>query len=293
MTLSGEHFFLAIVAAAVIVAAILWMAPSWQAGRDRLNLIVNTLGIVIVFAGWSVGIAMLVWGIAAGNKGLIYFSFMPMVLGGLTYNFITRRHRTWYGIFGFDDSRERWKSFWDETRNLWGLPRRSSAAPGGSAGSSAPRTPPGRQSAATPGRPARGFSVSFGSRGASAGFLAPIIAFAATRLATGHVTVFPNSLEFAIGLDPASNGTQPHLEAFRQTMVVRRRDGGHLQLAVRSDLAFLDATAGPRRFDGSYTIEVGLVARHLKPGPFSGSIVIDTGDPAEPQLTVPVAGVVA
>jgi hypothetical protein len=294
MTLSGEHLFIAIAAAAATVALIVWRAPSLQAGMYRLNLVFNTLGIAIVFAGWALGIALFVWGVAAGRKDLIYISFMPMVLGGLTYNFITRRHRTWYGIFGFNDSRERWRSFWDETLNLWGLAGSSSRAPGSTAGTGAPRTPPGGHSGPgqTPGRTTRSFSASFAGRGAGASLLGPIITFAATRLATGHITVFPSALQFAIELDPAGNAQQSHLDAFQQMLVVRRRDGGYLQLAVQSDLAFVDATAGPRRFDGSYTVKISLVATKLTPDPFSGSIVIDTGDPLEPQLTVAVAGTV-
>lgn len=286
MTLTGEHLFIAMAAAAAIVAVILWRAPNLQAGVNRLTLIHNTLGIAVVFAGWAIGIVMFVWGVAAVRKDLIYFSFMPMVLAGLLYGFITRRHKTWYGVFGFDDSSERWRSFWAETRKLWGLPGQSSPA-----GASAPPPPPRGGSGPAPGR-ARSFSLSFSSRGTGPSRWAPIISFAASRLATGHITVFPNSLQFAIVLDPATE-QQPHLDVFRQSLVVRRRDGGYLQLAVESDLAFIDATAGPRGFDGSYTIEVGLIAAKLTPGPFSGSIVIDTGDPVAPQLTVPVAGSVA
>jgi hypothetical protein len=292
MTLSGEHIFLAVAAAAATVILIAWTAPSFQAGMHRLNLVLNTLGIAIVFAGWAVGIALFVWGAATGSKELIYISFLPMVLGGAMYNLITRRHRTWWGIFGFDDSRERWRSFWDETRNLWGLPPRSRPASGGTA-----QTPPGGQSGPgpAPAGPTRSFSFSFGTpaRRGGAGVLGPIISFAASRLATGHITVFPSVLQFAIELDPAGNGQQPHLDAFQQSLTVRRRDGGHLQLAVASDLTFLDATAGSRNFDGSYTVTVGLIAARLPQGPFRGSIIIDTGDPVEPQLTVPVVGTVA
>ena len=286
MTLTGAHVFMAMAAAAAIVAAILWQAPNLQVGTNRLKLIHNSLGLAAVFAGWAIGIAIFVWGVATVRKDLIYFSFLPMVFAGLTYNFITRRHTTWYGIFGFDDSSERWRSFWNETRSLWGLPTRSNPT-----GTSAPQSPLRGGSGPTPGH-ARSFSFSFSGSGSGPNRWAPLISFAASRLATGHITVFPNSLEFGIVLNPASE-RQPHLEAFRQSLVVRRRDGGHLQLAVDSDLAFLDGTVGSRGFDGSYTIEVGLVAAKLTPGPFSGSIVIDTGDPVEPQLRVPVAGSVA
>jgi hypothetical protein len=296
MTLSVEHMYLAMAAAIVTVALIVWRAPSLQAGYYRLNLLLNTLGIAIVFAAWAAGLALFVWGVVAGSKELIYISFLPMVLGGGMYNLITRRHRTWWGVFGFSDGRERWRSFWDETRNLWGLPPRSRPAPGGSARNAAPgqsASGPGPGPAPSPAH-TRSFSFSFGSRGRSggAGLLGPIITFAATRLATDHITVFPNDVRFAIELDASENAPQNHVGAARQILVVRRRDGGYLQLVVRSDLAFIETTPGPRRFDGSYTISVDLVATRLTRGPFSGTIFIDTGDPVEPKLTVPVAGIV-
>jgi hypothetical protein len=284
MTLTGAHVFMAMAAAAAFVGVILWRAPSLQAGVNRLKLIHNSLGIAAVFAGWSIGIAMFAWGVAKARKDLIYFSFLPMLFAGMTYNFITRRHATWYGLLGFDDSGKRWRSFWNETRSLWGLPARSSTS-----GASPPPPPPNSNSGPASGRQARSVSLSFSSHGAGASRCTPLIGLAASRLATAHITVFPNSLQFAIVLDLASDD-QPHLQLFRQSLVVRRQDGGHLQLAVESGLAFLDATVGPRGFDGSYTIEVGLIAEKLTPGPFSGSIVIETGDPVEPQLRVPVAG---
>jgi hypothetical protein len=297
MTLSSEHVYIAIAAAIATVVLIVWRAPSLQAGYYRLNLLLNTLGITIVFAAWAVGIALFIWGVVAGSKELIYISFLPMVLGGAMYNLVTRRHRTWWGIFGFRDGRERWRSFWEETRKLWGLPPRTRPAPGGAAqnapaGQSASATAPGP--APSPAGRTRSFSFSFGSRGRSggAGLLEPIITFAATRLATDHITVFPNVVQFSIELDASENAQQNHVGAARQTLVVRRRDGGYLQLAAQSDVAFIETSPGPRRFDGSYTIAVGLVAAKLLRGPFSGTIFIDTGDPAEPKLTVPVAGIV-
>lgn len=297
MTLSSEHIYIAMAGAIATVALIVWRAPSLQAGYHRLNLLLNTLGIAIVFAAWAVGIALFVWGVVAGSKELIYISFLPMVLGGGMYSLITRRHRTWWGLLGFKDGSERWRSFWDETRNLWGLPPRARPAPGSAAQNAPPRqsvSAAGPAPAPSPAGHTRSFSFSFGSRGRSggAGLLGPIITFAATRLATDHVTVFPNVVQFAIELDASENAQQTHIGAARQTLVVRRRDGGYLQLAVHSDVAFIETTIGPRRFDGSYTISVGLVAAKLTRGPFSGTIFIDTGDPAEPQLTVPVAGIV-
>lgn len=297
MTNPSEYIYIAMAAAIGTVALILWRAPSLQAGYYRLNLLLNTLGIAIVFAAWAVGIGLFVWGVVAGSKELIYVSFLPMVLGGGIYNLITRRHRTWWEIFGFRDGRGRWRSFWDETRNLWGLPPRPGPAPGGASQKAGPgqsAAAPGPGPAPSPAGNTRSFSFSFSSLGRSggAGLLGPMITFAATRLATDHITVFPNVMQFAIELDRSEDAPQGHVRAARQTPVVRRRDGGHLQLAVQSDLAFINATPGPRRFDGSYTITVGLLAAKLARGPFSGTIVISTGDLVEPQLRVPVAGIV-
>jgi hypothetical protein len=111
---------IAVILALATVIGIAVTAPSLAALTYRLKLIANTLGLAIVVAGIVAAAVMLAWGLLARNLELIYLSLIPFAAAGLTYGSITRRHQTWWGLFGFKDGRERWRSFWDETRQLWG-----------------------------------------------------------------------------------------------------------------------------------------------------------------------------
>lgn len=101
------------------VIAIVASAPSLKAGIDRLKLVSNLLGLflLVVLAGSAA--VLFVWGIVAGDKGLVYFALLPMIGAFLLADFITRRHATWWSLFGFNDRSERWQAFWNETISLW------------------------------------------------------------------------------------------------------------------------------------------------------------------------------
>lgn len=293
-----SHTPILIVAALALltVIAIVATAPSLSAGIDRLKLVFNTLGLAIVAAGAVAGTVLLIWGLLANSKDLIYISFIPFVAAGLTYGFITRRHRTWYGLLGFNDSRERWRSFWDETRRLWGYgpsPRaqRTRATPAGAGSTPGSGAPPGG-GASHGRRPApgggRSYSFSFNLGGTGARLLGPLVKLAAHRLVSDRVSVFPSELYFAILLGGAGQPAQAQLASYRQQLTVRRDDGGPLALSVGTDLEFLNFDVGIPGLDGSHPVAVALRPERLEPGAYEGTITIDTGEPHLPRLLVPV-----
>src|SRR5258708_34499261 len=106
MVFSQTSVLIAFALALITVMGIVLTAPSPNASIDRLKLIFNTLGLAIVVAGVVAFTVMLVWGLLARSQELLYLSFIPFAAACLTYGFITRRHMTWYGLFGFRDGGE-------------------------------------------------------------------------------------------------------------------------------------------------------------------------------------------
>lgn len=292
MAFSYTSVLIAVALALATVIGIVVTAPGWDAGIERLKLIFNTLGLAIVVAGAVTGTVMLVWGVLAGNQELGYLSLMPFAAAGLTYGFITRRHMTWYGLLGFDDRGERWRSFWDETRQLWGYGPSPRSAPG----STAPGAMGPSPGAGAPPSSSRSFTFSFnlgGNTGGAKSTLAgPLAQFAAHRLASDRVSVFPSELHLSILLGGTGPTERLHLASYRQRLTVRRDDGGPLQLDTRTDLRFLALDRGTQGLDGSYPIDVSLVEEWLQSGSYSGAIMIETGDSLQPRLIVPVTATV-
>jgi hypothetical protein len=293
MAFSQTSVLIIVTLAVAMVIGIVVTAPSPNASIDRLKLIFNTLGLAIVVAGAITFTVMLVWGLLAGSQELIYLSLMPFAAACLTYGFITRRHMTWYGLIGFRDGRERWRSFWDETRRLWGYGHAPRSAPGRTARGAVGPAPGAR----APPSGTRSFTFSFnlgGNLGGAKGsLLGPLARFAAHRLASDRVSVFPSKLHLSI----LSGGTGPteraHLASYRQHLTVRRDDGGPLQLAMRTDLRFLALEFGAQGLDeGSYSIGVSLLPEWLEAGSYSGAITIETGDSLQPRLIVPVTATI-
>jgi len=277
MVITETHVYVVAGLAFVTVGALLLTAPTLQAGANRLKLLMNTLGVAVVVICGIGGVVLLGWGFAAKDKELIYISFIPLVAAGATWNFITRRHRTWWGLLGANDSRERSQSFWRETSSLW-------RGRDPDAGPAAPRSRIRRET--TPGdEHTVSFSFNLGGRGRGLGSL---LRFGAHRLSTDRVAVFPTMLQMAIVLDGIAKAD--HVAAFRQDLTIRRDDGGPLDLHARSDLHFLTLALGPADADGTYVLTVGLHAGELPAGPFSGAIEIETGEADQPLLTVPVFG---
>lgn len=259
-----------------MIVGIVVTAPSTQAGLDRLKLLLNTAGLVIVGVGTIAGVVLLAWGLVGRRADLIFASLGPFVAAGFAYSFITRRYATWYGVLGFNDNRERRRAFWSDTRRVWGYgpsPGDDAQPPYRAAWSrSDPQRHPGAGRSFT-------FSFRIGSRGDD--MLGPVAQFAAHRLSSDRVSVFPNRLQIA-----ASMGA--HLASFSQQLTVRRNDGGPLTLTARTDMSVIALAVGPRGSDGSYPISVSRPPERLQAGTYGGEIAIDTGDPWGPALSVPV-----
>lgn len=277
MVITEIHIVLIAGLAFLAVAALVLTAPTVRAGTNRLKLVMNTLGVLVSVTMGIVGVGLLVWGFYTEEKGLIYFSFLPLVFAVWAWDSVTRRHRTWWGILGGNDSRERSESFWRETTALWRGRDPDEAEPTQS-----------RRTRGTPPGDARTFSFSFNLGGQDRG-LGSLLRTGAHRLSSDTVSAFPNVLQFAVVLD-RYGGDRSHVDAFRQEITIRRHDGGTLDLRATSDLPFLAITVGPAAADGTYSLIVGLRSEKLPEGAFGGTISIETGDPEQPRLFVPVVG---
>ncbi|WP_119304824.1 hypothetical protein [Dongia deserti] len=277
MTITEIHVLLIAGLAFLSIAALLVTAPTLEAGINRLKLVMNTVGIIIVVACSVGGIALFVWGFHTGEKGYIYFSFLPLAAAVGTWNAITRRHRTWWGILGANDSSERSRAFWKETFNLW-------------RGRDPDHDPAGQRFRWTPGDKGGGnlsFSINLGGSGAK---LASLLQLGAHRLSTDLVSVFPNVLQFAVVLDERAQAERSYLDLARQELTVRRKDGAPIAVRAASDLPFLTITPEATRPDSTHVLIIGLRADELRVGPFTGTISIETDHPDQPTITVPVIG---
>jgi hypothetical protein len=254
-------------------AALVATAPSLRAGVDRLRLVFNTLGLFVVVAGVTMGVGMIGWGLLAGDKEPLYLSLFPLVGAGFVYRLITRRHQTWYGALGFNDSSARWSSFRDETKRLWGLSAEpaSSVAKDDQAASFGPGAI--RSHHVT-------WSFGFGGIARSGSFEAT-----APRTSEPPI-VFPTNLRLVVD---RSSGVA-FLEAFRREVFVSAGEGATLDAAT--DVPFLQLATGDRNVHGGYTVEVALRPERLVAGPFSGTIWIRVIDADPAVLSVPVEGAV-
>jgi hypothetical protein len=276
-----------------VLAGILATAPSLSAGLDRLKLLNNLLGLAVVFAVAAIGLALLVWGLISGRGDLVQLAVVPLLVAGVGYQALTRGRRR-DPVSG--DNRA---PFWQETRDLWQSV--FGAAPASSspvASASADATVADRAGTGGEAAPAGGPSLfMFGAgqiepAGPAGHVLERALRFIAHRLADRRVSVFPESLQLAVVMSPAP-GEGPAFAGGRPPeLSVRRRGGAPLMVWARTDVPFLEVTVGRRRRDGSYPIVVGLVPQRLVPGPFAGTIEINTGDSLDPRISVPVGGMV-
>lgn len=277
MAITEIHVLLVAGLAFLSIALVLVSAPTVQAGINRLKFVMNTLGIIIVVVCSVGGIALFVWGFHTEEKGYIYFSFLPLAAAVGTWNAITRRHRTWWGILGANDSSERSRSFWNETFNLW-------------RGRDPDQDPEVQGLQWTPdkkGGSNLSFSINLGGGGAK---LASLLQFGSHRLSSDPVSVFPNVLQFAVVLDERAQAERSYLDFAQQELTVRRKDGGPMTVHAATDLPFLTITPEAPRPDGTHVLVIGLRADELRAGPFSGTISIETDYPDQPTVTVPVIG---
>ena len=78
----------------------------------------------------------------------------------------------------------------------------------------------------------------------------------------------------------------------QQTFAINRKHGEMSIIGYESDIDFLNVEVEPATQSNAFKIEVGLKPRELKKGVFHGSVVLKTNDPDNPELIVPVTGVI-
>jgi hypothetical protein len=292
MVFSNYHFLIAGAFAFATVITIVLTAPSFTVGINRLKLVMNTGGLFVVVAALSGGALMLIWGLWAGEKELVYLSLFPLVGAVLFYGLLTRRHQTWYGVLGFDDSSARWNSFWNETVSLWRPNRTSRTTKGASTHPIFTRHKIiGHHESAAP-KSARKFSFSFNTGSMGTATLGSLARFAAHRLATDGISVFPSELNLSVILPAEGGQSRSYLDAFKHELTVRKHNGAPLRLSVATDVPFMDLSVGSPDVQGNYPVEIRLSPEKLERGPFNGTISIHTDDPLQPELSVPLDGMI-
>ena len=82
------------------------------------------------------------------------------------------------------------------------------------------------------------------------------------------------------------------LDFIRQTLVINRREGKMRIMSLTTDVTFLTLRATPEKPAESFMIEIGIDCAKLQSGPINGSITLRTDDPENPELVIPVSGLI-
>ena len=117
----------------------------------------------------------------------------------------------------------------------------------------------------------------------------PVVTILANTFVRERVYTFPEAVDFGTVPLGAVEANPAVLARFAQTLMIYRRESP-FEVTMTSDLDLVDVRAarGPR--GDRWQAAVTLKRDKLRPGPFSGTIVITTNDPEFPKLTVPVTG---
>ena len=117
----------------------------------------------------------------------------------------------------------------------------------------------------------------------------PVITILANTFVRERVYTFPDAVDFGTVPLGAVEANPAVLARFAQTLMIYRNEPD-FEVAMTSDIDLLDvrASRGPR--NDRWQATVTLRRDQLRPGPFSGTIVITTNDPEFRKLTVPVTG---
>jgi hypothetical protein len=107
----------------------------------------------------------------------------------------------------------------------------------------------------------------------------PRIEIPVRAASSGGMTAVPAKLVFEAVAAGSDVGT-----------VALKSDKGQKVMGVKSSTPSLEPTLAPQP-DGSYQVRV-KVASSAKPGRIYGKLIVATGDAAQPELVVPVLGVV-
>jgi hypothetical protein len=117
----------------------------------------------------------------------------------------------------------------------------------------------------------------------------PVVRILANTFVRERVYTFPDAVDFGAVPLGALDANPALLERVAQTLMVYRNEPG-FEVTVTTDLDLLDVHAerGPR--GDRWQTTVRLKRERLHPGPFRGTIVIETNDPEFSRLSVPVTG---
>jgi hypothetical protein len=104
------------------------------------------------------------------------------------------------------------------------------------------------------------------------------------------VFVTPETLDFGrINLTQVKSNSSL-LNLLEQDFLVKRKTGDMTIKGISADFPFLKLTQDPIGKAQNFQVNVGLAQDKLKPGKFSGSIILETDDPKFSKLAIPVSG---
>jgi len=267
---------LAALSVPLLVGVLTVFCGSFAKAMRKLRGLYALFVLVIVLGLLAVGGVLIRYGLSGPDQTQLYLGIGALVAAAGLFDLGTRHLKTWEGLLGAPDSFKRWRRLMGEIRLLWNEESQADREASLAAG---PSKPPAPSDVAREGRT---FSFSFGLGGGPgrAGFVDALLPMAAA-LSTDAVSVFPT----AIVLQFERAGAH----AFRQQLVVIRKDGRPLRLSATCDLPFLTLSP-PRETDaGRYVIDIGIGAAALSPGSFEGTITITTDETSYPTLRVPVS----
>jgi hypothetical protein len=118
----------------------------------------------------------------------------------------------------------------------------------------------------------------------------PALVISANTYLYERVHTFPDALD--LGAIPISQiRKDPGLPSrLAQTLMVYQEDGADFRAALHTDVPALNLawTRGPK--GDRYQATISFDPDKVNAGPYNGQLLIDTNDPAVPQLRVPVVG---
>jgi hypothetical protein len=110
-------------------------------------------------------------------------------------------------------------------------------------------------------------------------------------LVKNDLYAFPDSVDFGRVSIAQISRNPAFLGFLKQTILVKKRTGTFRILSITTDLPALTIAQAPKGSpSGTFKIDVGIAAEHLRPGSLDGTIRIRTDDPRFPELDVPVSG---
>ena len=117
----------------------------------------------------------------------------------------------------------------------------------------------------------------------------PVVRILANTFVRERVYTFPDAVDFGAIPIGALDANPALLERVAQTLMVYRNEP-EFEVKATSDLELLDVRAerGPR--GDRWQATISLKRERLRPGPFGGTIFIETNDPEFSRLSVPVTG---